>query len=151
MTVVPSCLAVWAWSSASGEPAPRGHPAAAARAPDEVRGTVETPPESSEGRAAFVYREKIRQVGATAEAPGAWATDKTFAKGLVNHIKGFSLSESAGSNDEPDSPSTGVNVTLTDGAAAVAWNQGSAAYDMAHGKGPHGAYAVDVQGGPRHR
>lgn len=33
-----------------------------------------------------------------------------------------------------DSPPTGVNVTLTDGAVAVAWNQGSAAYDMTHGR-----------------
>ncbi|MFI5684786.1 PQQ-binding-like beta-propeller repeat protein [Streptomyces sp. NPDC051636] len=196
-----ACLVVWT-GSYGGEPGSDGRPAVVKQAPDAIRRTVETPPESPEGKAAFRYREEIRQVGATAAAPGAWATGKIFAKGFVNYIKGFSLSKPARLNDERgdraawqlrfpgplcattrhvsaagwtavafagkpvdpkqvlgtpcdrlavvdidtgrklwqtalpsgDSPPTNVNVTMTDGTVAVAWDQGSAAYDMTHGK-----------------
>ncbi|EST34128.1 hypothetical protein [Streptomyces roseochromogenus] len=37
------------------------------------------------------YTKTIRQVGATVDAPGAWATDRTFAKGSANHIQGIAL------------------------------------------------------------
>ncbi|MEU9402672.1 PQQ-binding-like beta-propeller repeat protein [Streptomyces sp. NPDC048242] len=198
---VVASLAVWAWSGSGGIPGDDARPTSAAQAPDAVRRTVETAPRSVEGRAAVQYREEIRQVGATADALGAWATDKVFAKGLVNTVKGFSLTKEnatdakgdrpawtltfpgplcattrhvsaagwtavayAGERVDPgqslgapcdrlavidldtgkkrwetrlgtaDAPAGNVNVTMTDGAVAVAGDQGSAAYDTTSGK-----------------
>ncbi|MER6071988.1 PQQ-binding-like beta-propeller repeat protein [Streptomyces sp. NPDC001817] len=200
LAVVLSCLAVWAWSALGGTPASDRRPTRALQAPDEVRRTVETAPAPPEGRAVFRYTKTIRQVGATVDASGAWATDRTFAKGYANHIQGIALmpvtkgqgtgretlkltfpgplcavtrhvsaagwtaiafpsrkSDQGGAVGRPcdrlalidldtgrelwqtelgsgDRPATGVNVTLTDGAVVVAWDQGAAAYDMTHGK-----------------
>jgi hypothetical protein len=71
-----------------GVPADR-RPAAARQEPDDVRRTVETVPKSPAGEKAFVYDEEIHQVGAVYDVPGAWATDRFFAKGLGTSIKGI--------------------------------------------------------------
>ncbi|MBJ7907529.1 outer membrane protein assembly factor BamB family protein [Streptomyces sp. DSM 110735] len=102
--VVVACLALWAWSGTGGSHDDDRPPAAAPQAPDAVSRTVETPPRSVEGRAAVRYREEIRQVGATADAPGAWATDKTFAKGFVNTIRGFTLTKENATDAKGDRP-----------------------------------------------
>ncbi|MEW2134940.1 PQQ-binding-like beta-propeller repeat protein [Streptomyces sp. NPDC005435] len=99
-----SCLAVWTWSRAGGTSDRDDRPALTRQAPDDVRRTVEVPPRSVEGRAAVQYRAEIRQVGATADAPGAWATERTFAKGFVNTVKGFSLTKENAADAKGDRP-----------------------------------------------
>ncbi|WP_018544878.1 PQQ-binding-like beta-propeller repeat protein [Streptomyces sp. LaPpAH-108] len=102
--VVLACLALWAWAGSGGTSGGDDRPAPAPQAPDAVRRTAETPPRSVEGRAAVRYREEIRQVGATADAPGAWATERTFAKGFVNTVKGFSLTRANATDAKGDRP-----------------------------------------------
>ncbi|MGA4839244.1 PQQ-binding-like beta-propeller repeat protein [Streptomyces sp. G45] len=63
------------------------------QAPDEIRDTVETIPDSPAGSLVVDYREKQfdERFGrdATVAAPGTWATDKTFVRGVGRTLKGF--------------------------------------------------------------
>ncbi|UXY30305.1 PQQ-like beta-propeller repeat protein [Streptomyces sp. HUAS TT20] len=202
--VAAACLAVWGLAEAGGGTSAGERRAAARQDPDDIRETVETPPKSVEGKAAFEYTEQIKEVGKKVGAPGTWATDKTFAKGFGNHIQGVAMdvpeekkkdakartwkltfpgplcattrhvsvagwtavafsTEAAEPAAAPEvtmtrlcdglalvdldkgrklwqaklpgeNPPTGVTVTMTDGAVALAWSQGSAAYDMTSGR-----------------
>ncbi|MEU4984207.1 PQQ-binding-like beta-propeller repeat protein [Streptomyces sp. NPDC021969] len=75
----------------SGDSPSDGRPAAVRQAPDDVRETVEKQPRSVEGTATVSYKETLRTVGQNISAMGSWATDKVFAKGFGNEIKGFRL------------------------------------------------------------
>ncbi|MFG3251864.1 hypothetical protein [Streptomyces sp. NPDC048187] len=93
--VVLVALAAGLWVSgaggAGGDSAPDGRPVADRQEPDDIRETVETRPPSVEGTAAVSYEETLRTVGQNVPAMGAWATEKVFAKGFGNEIKGFRL------------------------------------------------------------
>ncbi|MEV6963070.1 hypothetical protein AB0M97_28695 [Streptomyces sp. NPDC051207] len=71
---------------------------AARRAPDAVRETVEKLPASPEDRPILEHDEKdITKATETSPryAPGAWATDKVFAKGVARRIEGYRIKPDA--------------------------------------------------------
>ncbi|MGW6061590.1 outer membrane protein assembly factor BamB family protein [Streptomyces sp. NPDC055189] len=80
------------WAVADDDPEPAKQPTAARQAPDDIRGTVEKTPRTPESRLAVEYNEKEfkkRFKTETVNAPGAWATDKNFVRGVGNTLKGF--------------------------------------------------------------
>lgn len=99
VALVALAAGLWAFGTggADGDSAPDGRPVAAHQAPDDIRETVETRPPSVEGTAAVSYEETLRTVGRNVSAMGTWATDKVFAKGFGNEIKGFRLGGSEAS------------------------------------------------------
>ncbi|MEV8321166.1 PQQ-binding-like beta-propeller repeat protein [Streptomyces sp. NPDC059900] len=77
---------------ADDDPQPAKKPTAAPQAPDDIRDTVEKTPRTPEGRLVIDYNEdefKKRFKRDSAHAPGAWATDKNFVRGVGNTLKGF--------------------------------------------------------------
>ncbi|MFA3874293.1 PQQ-binding-like beta-propeller repeat protein [Streptomyces sp. MMCC 100] len=101
VAVVLVALAAGVWEfgpgGAGGGSAPDARAAAVRQAPDDIRETVEKRPPSPEGTAAMSYEETLRIVGQNVSAMGTWATDKVFAKGFGNEIKGFRLGGSEAS------------------------------------------------------
>lgn len=80
------------WAVADDDPEQVQKPTAARQAPDEIRDTVEKIPRTPEGSLAVDYNEsdfKKRFKRDSAYAPGAWATDKNFVRGVGNTLKGF--------------------------------------------------------------
>ncbi|MEI5101250.1 PQQ-binding-like beta-propeller repeat protein [Streptomyces sp. PmtG] len=88
------CTGGWMiWAAADDEDT-RRNPAAAPQAPDDIRDTAETTPRSLAGRKAVEYVEddlKAAYGRDTVHAPGAWATDKTFVRGVGAGLKGFAF------------------------------------------------------------
>ncbi|MEU6679646.1 PQQ-binding-like beta-propeller repeat protein [Streptomyces sp. NPDC046925] len=80
------------WAVADDDSEPAKKPTAAPQAPDDIRDTVEKTPRTPEGRLAVEDNEKEfskRFKQETVGAPGAWATDKHFVRGVGNKLKGF--------------------------------------------------------------
>lgn len=192
--VVVLCAGGWLLMYATGDGTPAdAKPSAAPQAPDEIRETVEKIPSPPEGELVIDYSEEKFKDDETRYAPGTWATDKIFAKGIKNTLTGFKFGQDdsawtleldghicattrhvtadgrtavvvqpgkrkgtkgAGICDEvvfvdldtgkklwtatmPDAKTayvTNTNLTMTRGTVAVAWGNGSVAYDMSDGK-----------------
>ncbi|GGV59780.1 hypothetical protein GCM10010277_63660 [Streptomyces longisporoflavus] len=79
------------WAVADDDPEQPDKPTAARQAPDDIRDTVEKTPRTPESRLAVEYNEKEfkKRFKSTVYAPGAWATDKNFVRGVGNTLKGF--------------------------------------------------------------
>ncbi|MEV7208584.1 MULTISPECIES: PQQ-binding-like beta-propeller repeat protein [unclassified Streptomyces] len=105
---------VWAFGpgGAGGGSASDARAASGRPAPDDIRETVEKRPPSPEGTAVVSYEETLRTVGRNLSAMGTWATDKVFAKGFGNEIKGFRLGG-------PDASETAWRLTLPGPLCAV--------------------------------
>ncbi|MFF4350973.1 PQQ-binding-like beta-propeller repeat protein [Streptomyces sp. NPDC001530] len=192
--VVALCAGGWLLMYATGDGTPAKSKATAApQAPDEIRETVEKTPKTLEGKLVIDYDEEKFKDDETRYAPGTWATDKIFAKGIKNTLTGFKFgvdeaawtlkldghicattkhvtadgrtavvvqpgkrkgTKDAGICDEvvffdldtgkklwtatmSDAKTayvTNTNLTMTRGTVAVAWGNGSVAYDMSDGK-----------------
>ncbi|MDG9720073.1 PQQ-binding-like beta-propeller repeat protein [Streptomyces sp. DH24] len=73
-------------------------PEAVRQAPDDIRETTEELPVSPEGELVLEHDEE--DVGKATDtspryAPGTWATDKVFAKGVARRIEGYRIKEHA--------------------------------------------------------
>ncbi|WP_369249589.1 PQQ-binding-like beta-propeller repeat protein [Streptomyces sp. R41] len=192
--VVVLCAGGWLLLYATGDEAPaNSKPTAAPQAPDEIRETVEKLPSTPEGKLVIDFDEEKFKDDETRYAPGTWATDTIFAKGIKNTITGFKFgvdeaawsikldghicattkhvtadgrtavvvqpykrkgTKDAGICDEvvffdldtgkklwtatlPDAKTayvTNTNLSMARGTVAVAWGNGSVAYDMSEGK-----------------
>ncbi|MGW5866760.1 outer membrane protein assembly factor BamB family protein [Streptomyces sp. NPDC055239] len=80
------------WAVSGDDAQEAKNPTAVRQAPDEIRDTVEKTPRTPEGRLAVDYVEKEfkKNFGRdSAYAPGAWATDKNFVRGVGSTLKGF--------------------------------------------------------------
>ncbi|MEV2252504.1 PQQ-binding-like beta-propeller repeat protein [Streptomyces sp. NPDC050147] len=81
------------WAAAGSDDEQQGkNPTAARQAPDDIRDTVEKLPRTPEGRLAVDYNEdefekKFKKE--SVRAPGAWATDKNFVRGIGSTLKSF--------------------------------------------------------------
>ncbi|MFF1627202.1 PQQ-binding-like beta-propeller repeat protein [Streptomyces sp. NPDC058272] len=88
--VVVLCAGGWLLMYATGDGTPANSaPKAAPQAPDEIRETVEKVPSTPEGKLVIDFDEEKFTDDETRYAPGTWATDKIFAKGIKNTITGF--------------------------------------------------------------
>lgn len=80
------------WAVAGDDEQQAKKPTAARQAPDDIRDTVEKIPRTPEGRLAVDYTEdefEKRFKRDSVYAPGAWATDKHFVRGVGDTLKGF--------------------------------------------------------------
>ncbi|MFF8596867.1 PQQ-binding-like beta-propeller repeat protein [Streptomyces sp. NPDC015220] len=81
-------------SSSADDGARADDKATAAQRPDEVRTTVEEIPASPEGQQAIEhYAEHLEKNTDTNPryAPGSWATDKIFARGVADRVEGYRI------------------------------------------------------------
>ncbi|MFD5700215.1 hypothetical protein [Streptomyces lasiicapitis] len=80
------------WAATDDEERPERPTPAAPQAPDDIRDTVEKTPRSVVGGQAVEYvEEDLKKTYGRdrVHAPGAWATDKVFVKGVGAGLKGF--------------------------------------------------------------
>jgi outer membrane protein assembly factor BamB len=84
--------------AAQGSTPAHAGPGAAAQAPDEIRETVEKPPRTPQGAlVADIAEDHLeKNVDDPRYAPGTWATDKIFAKGVAKQIMGYRLDSYGG-------------------------------------------------------
>ncbi|MHB9858669.1 outer membrane protein assembly factor BamB family protein [Streptomyces sp. YIM S03343] len=85
---------VWLLVPAGDGRTAAGGGTAGAQAPDEIRETVEKVPASAEGRLVIEHSEKDlaeADEDHPVYAPGTWATDRIFAKGVANRIVGLRI------------------------------------------------------------
>ncbi|WP_406174113.1 PQQ-binding-like beta-propeller repeat protein [Streptomyces sp. NBC_00996] len=193
MVVATLCAGGWLLFATDDATLANRRQTAAPQAPDEIRETVEKLPSTPEGELVIDFDEEKFQDDETRYAPGTWATDKIFAKGIKNTITGFKFgvdeaawsikldghicattkhvtadgrtavvvqpykrkgTKDAGICDEvvffdldtgkklwtatmPDAKTayvTNTNLSMARGTVAVAWGNGSVAYDMSSGK-----------------
>ncbi|PBC60795.1 hypothetical protein BKI49_27265 [Streptomyces sp. Tue6028] len=91
--VVALCAGGWLLMHANGDDGPSNKAVAVPQAPDEIRETVERVPRTPEGELVVDYDEEKFKDDETRYAPGTWATDKIFAKGIKNQLMGFKFGE----------------------------------------------------------
>ncbi|WP_327432145.1 outer membrane protein assembly factor BamB family protein [Streptomyces sp. NBC_01236] len=92
--VVVLCVGGWLLMYGTGDNTPaNSKPTAAPQAPDDIRETVEKLPSTPEGELLVEYSEDKLPDDETRYAPGTWATDKIFAKGIRNRLMGFKLAD----------------------------------------------------------
>ncbi|MFD3620003.1 PQQ-binding-like beta-propeller repeat protein [Streptomyces sp. NPDC058676] len=129
-------------------------PAAASRAPDDIRETTERRPTTPEGVIAIQRRAEGIEAGQNIKATGTWATGRTFAKTVGNRITGYRISTNrqAWKLTFPGSVCAATPHTTVDGRTAVAFSSEPTRTDPSGGtmSGPCDRIAMfDIDTGKR--